>query len=117
MLRFDVHYSPTSYHLTAGHVAADGVIVSTPTGSTAYFFIGRGGRLFAPQLAPWCSTPISAHIPSLTATGDRGNALWFEIKFTALPREVMLTADGQGKFINCPDDKVKIFTAPHKTRY
>ncbi len=110
MLRFEVLID---HYLTAA-MAADGVIVSTPTGSTAYS-LSAGGPIVAPQLAALVLTPICAHSFFNRPLVIGSNAV-IEIKFTVMPREVMLTADGQESLFIAPNDEVKIYTAPHKTR-
>ena len=44
-----------------GVFSADGVIVATPTGSTAYA-LSAGGPVVSPQLEALTVTPMSAHI-------------------------------------------------------
>ena len=68
----------------------DGIIIATPTGSTAYS-MSAGGSVIDPRLSCICVTPICAQ--SLTA-----RPLIFEPKsklsITALSEEAMLTVDG-----------------------
>jgi NAD+ kinase len=72
--------------------AADGVIVATPTGSTAYSFSARG-PIVSPRHRCLLLTPVSPHM-----LFDRSLVLAPEeiLRFTVLDeRSVVLTADGR----------------------
>lgn len=71
--------------------AADGVIVATPTGSTAYSFSARG-PIVAPRLRCLLLTPVSPHM-----LFDRALVLPADdaLRFAVEDREVSLTIDGQ----------------------
>lgn len=75
------------------HVRADGIIVSTPTGSTAYS-IAAGGPILEPSLGALVLTPICPH--SLTqrplVIPDR---MEVHIRLHDRPGHVLLTLDGQ----------------------
>jgi NAD+ kinase len=85
-LEVDVNGAPfTSY-------AADGVIVATPTGSTAYSFSARG-PIVSPRLRCLLLTPVSPHM-----LFDRSLVLAAEetLRFTVCDdRSVVLTLDGR----------------------
>lgn len=93
---------------------SDGIIVASPTGSTAYS-LSAGGPIVTPDLDLMLITPICPH--SLSARpmviGPEGC-----IKVIVLSRrgEVMLTMDGQHGFSLCQDDQVVIRRASHKAR-
>jgi NAD+ kinase len=71
--------------------AADGVIVSTPTGSTAYSF-SAGGPIVSPRLACLLLTPVSPHMLfGRTLVLDDSDAL--ELHMTERP--ALLTIDGR----------------------
>lgn len=46
--------------ISAGNFKGDGIVVATPTGSTAYSF-ASGGPILSPHLEGFVVTPISAH--------------------------------------------------------
>ncbi|MCM2276837.1 MAG: NAD(+)/NADH kinase [Oligoflexia bacterium] len=75
------------------NVRADGIIVSTPTGSTAYS-LAAGGPIIEPSLAALVLTPICPH--SLThrplVVSDREE---IQIRLDHRPGHVLLTLDGQ----------------------
>ena len=82
-----------------GSFAADGLIVATPTGSTAYS-LSAGGPVVDPQLDSIVLTPVSAHtlaIRPLLLSPDTTVA----ISTTGEPGDRRLTVDGQvGRSLN-----------------
>jgi len=77
-----------------GTYAADGMVVATPTGSTAYS-LSAGGPIVSPRLDSIVITPISAHtlgIRPLVVHPDSEIVLQGEDG----PDELLLTVDGQG---------------------
>ncbi|NTW05857.1 MAG: NAD(+)/NADH kinase [Peptococcaceae bacterium] len=98
-----------------GTYPADGLIVSTPTGSTAYS-LSAGGPVVTPDLDLMLITPICTH------------ALWarpivvspssiIEIELVASMEEVMLTMDGQQGLQLKKHDRVIITQAPYKVKF
>jgi NAD+ kinase len=94
---------------------ADGVIVATPTGSTAYN-IAAGGPVLNPEMEamivnPVCPFTISNRplvVPSAQA---------IEIAMDEVRRPgAMLTIDGQVTFTLGPGDRIRISGAPMKAR-
>ncbi len=85
---------------------ADGLIVATPTGSTAYN-LSAGGPILYPTLDALMVTPICPH--TLT---NRPIALSLDsvidIRLESLSEEVFLTLDGQKGFPLTPRDLVRI---------
>jgi NAD+ kinase len=95
--------------------AADGVILATPTGSTAYS-LSAGGPLVHPSLQALLVTPICPH--TLTA---RALLIPAESEVTVVvdrdPHDVVrVTVDGQLGFPLKPGDQIRIRRAPHPAR-
>lgn len=77
-----------------GAYAADGIVIATPTGSTAYS-LSAGGPIVEPRLESIVITPISAHtlgVRPLVVHPDAEIVLQAEDG----PDELLLTVDGQG---------------------
>jgi NAD+ kinase len=78
---------------TVGHFTADGVVVATPTGSTAYN-LSAGGPVVVPTLESILLTPVSAHTLALRplvlpATSE------VVLQANDGPDELLVTVDGQ----------------------
>lgn len=86
------------------NVRADGLIISTPTGSTAYS-LAAGGPIVEPGLGAVVLAPICPH--SLTqrpiVISDKNE---IEICLNHRPGHVLLTVDGQDAFDLKEDDRV-----------
>lgn len=94
-------------------IKGDGVIVSTPTGSTAYS-LAAGGPVVTPELELLVITPLNPHSLSTrpVVTGD----IPISISNCAGHKEVIFTADGQESFIFDRIKKVDIFIHEKKLK-
>jgi NAD+ kinase len=72
---------------------ADGVIVSTPTGSTAYT-LAANGPILTPDVDAMVVTPICPHLLTLRPIVVRGDAN-LTVKVVGIPNLALLTVDGQ----------------------
>jgi NAD+ kinase len=72
---------------------ADGVIVSTPTGSTAYT-LAANGPILTPDVDAMVVTPICPHLLTLRPIVVRGDAL-LTVRVVGIPNLALLTVDGQ----------------------
>lgn len=92
---------------------ADGVIVATPTGSTAYA-LSTGGPIIAPEVPAFALVPIAPH--ALThrpiAVPDRST---IEITVSR-GRDAAVHCDGQAHFELSEGDRVTARRAPHTAR-
>jgi NAD+ kinase len=108
ILDFDV----TVDGLPLGRYRADGLIVSTPTGSTAYS-LAAGGPILFPVLQAFLLTPICPHMltnrPLVLPDSVR-----LEIDFSALEEQAYLTLDGQVGLELERNDRVTISRSPHR---
>jgi NAD+ kinase len=93
---------------------ADGVIIATPTGSTAYS-LSTGGPIIAPQVPAFALVPIAPHalthrpiaVPdssTIDITVSRG-------------RDPAVHCDGQTRFDLAEGDRVTVRRAPHTARF
>jgi NAD+ kinase len=72
---------------------ADGVIVSTPTGSTAYT-LAANGPILTPDVDAMVVTPICPHLLTLRPIVVRGDAR-LVVRVEGIPDLALLTVDGQ----------------------
>jgi NAD+ kinase len=72
---------------------ADGVIVSTPTGSTAYT-LAANGPILTPDVDAMVVTPICPHLLTLRPIVVRGDAS-LTVRVVGIPNLALLTVDGQ----------------------
>lgn len=93
---------------------SDGLIVSTPTGSTAYS-LSAGGPVLYPTLDCILLTPICPHTLTNRPIVLPDDVL-IEIKLKSFSEDVFLTLDGQVGFNLKIDDIVEIRRSPYKTR-
>ena len=95
-------------------IAADGVILSSPTGSTAYA-LSAGGPVITPDCPVLQLTPIAAH--SLAS-----RALVFSDSepvtvFPATPERLMMVVDGSAGCYVWPEDRVLIRRSDQPVRF
>lgn len=93
---------------------ADGLILSTPTGSTAYS-LAAGGPIVYPNVAAFIVTPICPH----TLTNRPlviPDSVKIEIDFQAEDNAVFLTLDGQVGIELARGDHIVVRRAPEKLR-
>ena len=108
MVRLDLKIGPTMI----GTLAADGLIVATPTGSTAYS-LSAGGPIVRPTIEALLATPICPHSlafrPLLVGAGEK-----LRIRVGSTVSRARLTIDGQISRLLAAGDEVEIRRA--KTR-
>ncbi len=91
-------------HLTT--LRADGLIIATPTGSTAYS-LSAGGPIVHPTLHCFVVTPICPHTLSNRPICVPDNVV-VTVCLTSQSEDVLLTLDGQIGFPLLPNDVVEI---------
>ncbi|HLW58957.1 MAG TPA: NAD(+)/NADH kinase [bacterium] len=96
---------------------ADGLIVATPTGSTAYS-LSAGGPIVHPAVDGIVLTPICAHTLNARAVLVSGtDTVTIRVDpVGAPPPPPILTVDGQEGFPLKEGDEVRVERSPHRTR-
>jgi NAD+ kinase len=92
----------------------DGLIVATPTGSTAYS-LSAGGPIVHPSVESWVITPICPHTLSDRPVVIRDSSE-VEIDLSAGTESVFLTLDGQTGIPMQPADKVRMTRAAERLK-
>jgi len=101
---------------------ADGLIVSTPTGSTAYS-LAAGGPILAPDVPGFVITPVASHALTNRPLVVQDTAV-IEIRIAVTREHAYLTIDGQlglpleeGDVVQCKrsEFQVRLFKLPERT--
>jgi len=85
---------------------ADGMIVATPTGSTAYS-LSAGGPIVHPSMSAILLTPICPHMLSNRPVVVPGESV-VELVFKPVEEDLMLTIDGQPGVSLLHDDRIRL---------
>jgi len=93
---------------------ADGIIVSTPTGSTAYT-LAANGPILTPDVDAMVVTPICPHLLTLRPIVVRGDAL-LTVRVEGVPNVALLTVDGQQGLELRRDDEVRCRRSSHTVK-
>jgi NAD+ kinase len=95
--------------VSGSHLAtylADGVVVATPTGSTAYSF-SAGGSILDPRLRNVIITPVAAYLSSLHSV-VAGEEHVVALTLRAAPTGALVSIDGQWDLPMVAGDKVEV---------
>jgi NAD+ kinase len=94
-----------------GTYRADGIILSTPTGSTAYS-LSAGGPIVSPTIDCIIATPICPHTlavrPLVLPATEK-----VEVELLSASEELVLTVDGQDGAHLAPGDRLIVERAPN----
>jgi NAD+ kinase len=90
---------------------ADGLIVATPTGSTAYA-LSAGGPILYPTLGAFVLAPICPHTLSNRPV-VLPDSFEIEIRVRASDHDATLTVDGQESSMVGPDDSIRVRRGRH----
>jgi NAD+ kinase len=90
---------------------ADGVIVSTPTGSTAYT-LAANGPILTPNVDALVVTPICPHLLTLRPIVVRGDST-LTVRIEGVPELALLTVDGQQAVELKKGDEVRCHRSSH----
>ena len=95
-------------------IAADGLIVATPTGSTAYS-LSAGGPVITPGIPVMCLVPICPHsLASRALVFSNTEPITI---YPAMQNRLVMVADGNAGCFILPDDCVTIQKSPYLARF
>jgi len=99
---------------TVARFRADGVIVSTPTGSTAYT-LAANGPILTPDVDALVVTPICPHLLTLRPIVVRGDAR-LTVRVEGIPNLALLTVDGQVAVELDRGDELRCHRSSHRVK-
>ena len=97
-----------------GTYAADGVVISTPTGSTGYS-LSAGGPVVVPTVESIIITPISPHTLAIRSLVIQADAE-VTVEANETPTELLVTVDGQVGTSFVKGEKLKVRKADNPVR-
>ncbi len=109
MISIDVRIN--GEHLTT--YQADGLIISTPTGSTGYA-LSVGGPIIVPQAGIFSITPVAPHSLNMRPLALRDNAV-IELSVESRSHNFLVAIDGRSE--SCPEStRLTIRKAPYQVK-
>ena len=99
----------------ADEIRADGLIVSTPTGSTGYA-MSAGGPFVDPRLEVIVIAPLAPIALSSRPMVVPSSSV-IDVRNLAMTREVILTIDGQFYTYLPPETEIRITKSPRKAKF
>lgn len=96
-----------------GPYSSDGLIIATPTGSTAYS-LSAGGPIVAPGVAAMVVTPICAHTLAVRPLVVSSEARVVVSPMAEWAEDVLVSFDGQTGIELAPGDRIEVGGAPYR---
>lgn len=98
---------------TVGTVSGDGLVIASPTGSTAYS-LSAGGPVVVPTLGAMLITPICPHSLSVRPIVVDGTSRIRVHLVDPDPEELLISFDGQQTATLAAGDTLEVQLAPHR---
>jgi NAD+ kinase len=93
---------------------ADGIVISTPTGSTGYS-LSTGGPIISPESRVFAISPISPHtLSARPVIVPDSSEIRIVVRSTS--KQIMVTADGQTSHLLPQPAELRVSLAPHRVR-
>jgi NAD+ kinase len=108
-----VHLSASVDGLKLASYVADGLIASTPTGSTAYA-LAAGGPILPPELRNILLIPIAPHL-SVDRAVVLSEGSW--VRISILSENTVMSVDGQTPIGLAEDDNVDIRAGEYTAKF
>ena len=97
-----------------GQYSADGIVIATATGSTAYS-LSAGGPILVPQMDAIVASPICPHTLAVRPVVVPADSV-ITIELTSDVGGILVTVDGQPGGSVEPGDRVRVARSPHPVR-